>query len=173
MRITGGELSSLRIPTRFASHVRPSTDRVRESLFNSLQNQGLIEGAQVLDLFAGSGIMSAEFVSRGASEVTALDRDGKNIVNLKVLRELHQRLNGLVIVKGDVWKWTPEQSFDLIFADPPYDMPGIQSLPDRLLPWLKPGGKLLIEHKPQVQFAQPSEQTRTYGSTTITIFVQA
>ncbi len=173
MRITGGELSSLRIPTRFASHVRPSTDRVRESLFNSLQNQGLIEGAQVLDLFAGSGIMSAEFVSRGASEVTALDRDGKNIANLKVLRELHERLNGLVIVKGDVWKWSPEQGYDLIFADPPYDMPGIQSLPDRLLPWLKPGGKLLIEHKPQVQFAHPSEQTRTYGSTTITIFVQA
>ena len=80
---------------------------------------------------------------------------------------------GLQIVKGDVWKWNPEQSFDLIFADPPYDMPGIQSLPDRLLPWLKPGGKLLIEHKPQVQFAQHSEQTRTYGSTTITIFVQA
>ena len=173
MRITGGELSGLRIPTRFASHVRPSTDRVRESLFNSLQNQGLIEGAQVLDLFAGSGIMSAEFVSRGASEVTALDRDGKNIANLKELKAMHPLLSTLQIVKGDVWKWNPEQSFDLIFADPPYDMPGIQSLPDRLLPWLKPGGKLLIEHKPQVQFAQPSEQTRTYGSTTITIFVQA
>ena len=86
---------------------------------------------------------------------------------------MHPLLSTLQIVKGDVWKWNPEQSFDLIFADPPYDMPGIQSLPDRLLPWLKPGGKLLIEHKPQVQFAQPSEQTRTYGSTTITIFVQA
>jgi 16S rRNA (guanine966-N2)-methyltransferase len=172
MRITGGELSSLRIPTRFASHVRPSTDRVRESLFNSLQNQGLIEGADVLDLFAGSGIMSAEFLSRGAAAVTALDRDGKNIANLKSLKALHDRLSILDIVKADVWKWQPGVLYDLIFADPPYDMPSIQSLPDRLLPWLKPGGKLLVEHKPQVQFAQPSEQTRTYGSTTITIFVQ-
>ena len=73
----------------------------------------------------------------------------------------------------DLMRTLPDACFDMIFADPPYDMPGIQSLPDRLLPWLKPGGKLLIEHKPQVQFAQPSEQTRTYGSTTITIFVQA
>jgi len=171
MRITGGELSGLRIPTRFASHVRPSTDRVRESLFNSLQNQDLIEGAQVLDLFSGSGIMSAEFLSRGAAAVTALDMDAKNMANLKALKAMHPLLEPLSIVKGDVWKWAPEERFDLIFADPPYDMPGIQSLPDRLLTWLKPGGKLLLEHRPQLVFAQPSEQTRTYGSTTITIFV--
>ena len=79
MRITGGNLKGWVIPAKFASHVRPSTDRMRESLFNSLIHQVGIEGKTVLDLFSGSGIIAAEFLSRGAEAVVSVDMDGKNI----------------------------------------------------------------------------------------------
>jgi 16S rRNA (guanine966-N2)-methyltransferase len=79
MRITGGELKSRIIPANFANHVRPSTDRVRESLFNTVNHQKGIQDAQVLDLFSGSGIIALEFLSRGAAQVISIDKDKKNI----------------------------------------------------------------------------------------------
>ncbi len=87
MRITGGDLKGRQLHTGFANHVRPSTDRVRESLFNSLQNQINLSDSIVLDLFSGSGIIALEFISRNTPLVLSVDLDKKNIAFQKQIRQ--------------------------------------------------------------------------------------
>ena len=186
MRVTGGHLKGRIIPTQFASHVRPSTDRVRESLFNSLDHQKGIADTRVLDLFSGSGIIALEFLTREAQAVYSIDLDKKNIAHQKhiakswELQNWHiatgnalnplstlskNRLNGFE-------EGTTPPLFDFIFADPPYAMPNIQGLPQLLMPLLAPQGWLIIEHKPQLVFAEQEFAKKEYGSTTMTIFAK-
>ncbi len=166
MRITGGELKGRQLLPGFANHVRPSTDRVRESLFNSLQNQINLSETTVLDLFSGSGIIALEFLSRYTASVTSVDLDKKNIAYQKNIRQewkiTHQKLSQKTthsqdgnatmensttpraisgsweIIMADIWKFIPKvnEKFDVIFADPPYHMPNVQQLPTLLLPLL-------------------------------------
>jgi len=179
MRITGGELTSRIIPAQFANHVRPSTDRVRESLFNTLNHQKGISETQILDLFSGSGIVALEFLSRGATQVISIDKDKKNITHQKAIQK-SWALNSWAIAMGDAL--TVEKTlekcglqmppFDIIFADPPYDMPDIQGLVSILMPLLADQGWLIIEHKPQLVFAEQELLKKEYGSTTMTIFAK-
>ena len=179
MRITGGELKSRIIPAQFAKHVRPSTDRVRESLFNALNHQKGISETRVLDLFAGSGIIALEFLSRGATQVISIDNDKKNITHQKHIKQ-SWKLETWSIAMGDAL--TVEKTlekcglclpqFDIIFADPPYDMPNIQGLVSLFMPLLADQGWLIIEHKPQLVFAEKELLKKEYGSTTMTIFAK-
>lgn len=179
MRITGGNLTSRIIPAQFANHVRPSTDRVRESLFNTLNHQKGISETQILDLFSGSGIIALEFLSRGATQVISIDKDKKNITHQKAIQK-SWALNSWAIAMGDAL--TVEKTlekcglqippFDIIFADPPYDMPDIQGLVSILMPLLADQGWLIIEHKPQLVFAEQELLKKEYGSTTMTIFAK-
>jgi len=179
MRITGGELTSRIIPAQFANHVRPSTDRVRESLFNTLNHQKGISETQILDLFSGSGIVALEFLSRGATQVISIDKDKKNITHQKAIQK-NWELNSWAIAMGDAL--TVEKTlekcglqmpqFDIIFADPPYDMADIQGLVSILMPLLADQGWLIIEHKPQLVFAEQELLKKEYGSTTMTIFAK-
>jgi 16S rRNA (guanine(966)-N(2))-methyltransferase RsmD len=179
MRITGGNLTSRIIPAQFANHVRPSTDRVRESLFNTLNHQKGISETQILDLFSGSGIIALEFLSRGATQVISIDKDKKNITHQKKIKQSWE-LNSWAIAMGDAL--TVEKTlekcglqmpqFDIIFADPPYDMPDIQGLVSILMPLLADQGWLIIEHKPQLVFAEQELLKKEYGSTTMTIFAK-
>ena len=179
MRITGGELTSRIIPAQFANHVRPSTDRVRESLFNTLNHQKGISETQILDLFSGSGIIALEFLSRGATQVISIDKDKKNNTHQKAIQK-SWALNSWAIAMGDAL--TVEKTlekcglqmppFDIIFADPPYDMPDIQGLVSILMPLLADQGWLIIEHKPQLVFAEQELLKKEYGSTTMTIFAK-
>ena len=179
MRITGGHLTSRIIPAQFANHVRPSTDRVRESLFNTLNHQKGISETQILDLFSGSGIIALEFLSRGATQVISIDKDKKNITHQKAIQK-SWALNQWHVIFGDAL--TPQKSiekiglsmppFDIIFADPPYDMPDIQGLVSILMPLLADQGWLIIEHKPQLVFAEQELLKKEYGSTTMTIFAK-
>lgn len=179
MRVTGGSLKGRIIPTQFANHVRPSTDRVRESLFNSLDHQKGISHTQVLDLFSGSGIIALEFISREAKGVYSIDLDKKNIKHQKSIVEEWQ-LPQWHIATGNAL--TPALTlqknglnipqFDIIFADPPYAMPDIQGLYALLFPLLAPQGWLIIEHKPQLVFAEQELLKKEYGSTTMTIFAK-
>ena len=186
MRVTGGSLKGRIIPSNFADHVRPSTDRVRESLFNSLDHQKGIADANVLDLFSGSGIIALEFLTREAQSVFSIDLDKKNIAHQKHIAQTwnlpqwhiatgnaltpiqtltKNRLQGF---EAD----EPKPQFDIIFADPPYAMPDIQGLHGLLYPLLLPGGWLIIEHKPQLVFAEQEFLKKEYGSTTMTIFAK-
>jgi 16S rRNA (guanine(966)-N(2))-methyltransferase RsmD len=179
MRVTGGNLTSRIIPAQFANHVRPSTDRVRESLFNTLNHQKGISETQILDLFSGSGIVALEFLSRGATQVISIDKDKKNITHQKKIKQSWE-LNSWAIAMGDAL--TVEKTlekcglqmpqFDIIFADPPYDMPDIQGLVSILMPLLADQGWLIIEHKPQLVFAEQELLKKEYGSTTMTIFAK-
>lgn len=173
MRVTGGILKGWVIPTKFASHVRPSTDRMRESLFNSMVHQFGIEGKRVLDLFSGSGIVAAEFLSREASWVTSVDLDGKNIQQQKLMQK-ERMLENWEILKMNIYKFVPqkEEKYDIIFADPPYDIPNIQEFPKMFSEWLTDDGILILEHKPQLQFHEPYLLKKDYGSTTCTIFAK-
>lgn len=185
MRITGGDLKGRIIPAHFANHVRPSTDRVRESLFNSLEHQKGIGQSRVLDLFSGSGIIALEFLSREAEAVYSIDLDKKNIIHQKEIAKDWQ-IGNWYIAAGNAL--TPQASilkykfhgdsihhiepFDIIFADPPYGMPNIQGLPQLLTPLLATDGWIIIEHKPQLVFAEQEILKKEYGSTTMTIFAK-
>ncbi len=205
MRITGGELKGRQLLTGFANHVRPSTDRVRESLFNSLQNQINLAETSVLDLFSGSGIIALEFLSRYTASVTSVDLDKKNIAYQKNIRQewriSHEKLSlesklpadksnstpttssasvgNWEIIMADIWKYIPKvtDTYDVIFADPPYHMPNVQQLPSLLIPLLNPQNPdsvLLFEHKPQLQFPSSStpQSVKNYGSSIISFFKQ-
>jgi 16S rRNA (guanine(966)-N(2))-methyltransferase RsmD len=171
MRITGGDLKGWVIPSKFASHVRPSTDRMRESLFNTLMHQFGIEEKKVLDLFSGSGVIAAEFLSRGAESVISVDMDYKNIEHQKLMKQM-RNLENWNIVKSDVFKYVPQEKFDIVFADPPYHIANIQQLPSMANDWLTDDGILILEHKPQIQFHEESLLKKEYGSTSCTIFAK-
>lgn len=173
MRVTGGNLKGWVIPTKFASHVRPSTDRMRESLFNSLVHQFGIEGKRILDLFSGSGIVAAEFLSRDAEKVTSVDLDSKNIFQQKLMQK-ERMLENWEILKLNIYKFVPQkgEKFDIIFADPPYDIPNIQEFPKMFSEWLSDDGIIILEHKPQLQFHEDYLLKKDYGSTTCTIFAK-
>lgn len=172
MRVTGGKLKGWVLPHGFALHVRPSTDRMRESLFNLLEHHQGIEDIAVLDLFSGSGIIAAEFISRGANRVVSVDLDAKNIIHQKKVKQMREGASIWEINKADVFKFIQktEERFDVIFADPPYALPDLQSLPDLVLPLLKEGGWFIFEHQPQLVFKQPVIMRKDYGQTSCSIF---
>ncbi|MFD2164387.1 RsmD family RNA methyltransferase [Paradesertivirga mongoliensis] len=175
MRIIGGKLKGLRFfpPTNLP--VRPTTDMAKEALFNILNNQLDFEGLKVLDLFSGTGNISMEFASRSAAEVVSVDINMGCIKYLKDISKKHQ-VDNIVPFKADVFKFLKEETetFDLIFADPPYDLPQIPLIAeivfDRNL--LKPEGVLIIEHPSHKKLDNHpnfSEQ-RKYGHSSFSFF---
>lgn len=171
MRITGGQFKGHPLPMKFASHVRPSTDKMRESMFNMLSNQLNYEELNVLDLFSGSGIIALEFLSRSVKRVVSVDLDGKNIQHQKKIKEDKQCFQW-EIIKADVFKYlqnSPEK-FDVIFADPPYAMPNLQNLVPLVRPLLNDGGIFLFEHQPRLVFDPPAVREKDYGSSKLSVF---
>jgi len=171
MRVTGGLFKGHPLPMKFASHVRPSTDKMRESMFNMLANQLDFAELTVLDLFSGSGIIALEFISRGAKRVVSVDLDGKNIHHQKKIKEEKQCLQW-EIMKADVFKHlqNSQEKYDLIFADPPYAMPNLQNLVSLVRPHLNEDGIFLFEHQPRLVFDPPPTREKDYGSSKLSIF---
>ncbi len=175
MRITGGFLKGRPLKFRFPDHVRPTTDFSRESLFNYLSNHFSIEKMNVLDLFSGSGIMALEFISRGSPKVLSVDSDPKNH---KIYQQISSewRLNEIWENKKnkveDFISKSPIEAFSVIFADPPYDMPNIQNLPNLCMPLLKDEGIMILEHKPDLVFPIKFTVQKQYGSSAFTIFAK-
>jgi len=123
MRITGGVARGIPLSMGKARDLRPATDRMREAVFSSLGP--MVEGARVLDLFAGTGAYGLEAWSRGAREVCAVERDGRAVAALKgnrqaVARSLGRDAAAVEVRTADLYKWEPAGRFELIFADPPY-----------------------------------------------------
>jgi 16S rRNA (guanine966-N2)-methyltransferase len=121
MRVVAGELGGRRLVSPTGTTTRPTTDRVREAIFNSLSSAGLIEGALVADLFAGSGALGIEALSRGAERCVFVER------NRAALRALDENLDtlGLTersrVITSDVLSAVASIDADIAFADPPYD----------------------------------------------------
>ncbi len=174
MRIIRGKYGRRRfdVPTNISA--RPTTDFARENIFNVLENLIDFEGKTALDLFAGTGAITFELLSRGCAEVTAVE---KAATQYNFIRKVAQQLNvsNLRLIKGDVFRFLDSGAapFDFIFADPPYDMPDFAAVPGKILgsKLLKPG-TLVVEHSRNHDFSQLPGffEHRVYGSVNFSLF---
>lgn len=154
--------------------VRPTTDFAKEGLFNILANRIDFEGIEVLDLFSGTGHISLEFSSRGASRVLSVDKHFKCV---SFLRDTAAQLGlGVTTVKEDVFRFLAacHDKFDLIFADPPYDLPNIPDIHKHVFEngMLKENGMLIIEHGPGTDLStlEGFTNSRRYGNVNFSFF---
>jgi len=175
MRIISGTYRGRRLSPPKNITARPTTDFAKESLFNLLNNRIDFEGIDMLDLFAGTGGIGIECVSRGAREVTAVEiaHVQQNWI-LSCCKTLGIR--NLSLIRGDVFKFLSgcRARYDLIFADPPYALESLPTLPDVILERdiLKEDGWLVIEHGKDTDFsAHPRYvEMRSYGSVHFSFF---
>ncbi|OOQ62251.1 16S rRNA (guanine(966)-N(2))-methyltransferase RsmD [Mucilaginibacter pedocola] len=175
MRIIGGKLKGLRLNPPKNLPVRPTTDLAKEALFNILLNQIEFEDITVLDLFSGTGNISMEFASRGAAQVTSVDRSQQCVFYLKDTSRQHG-LKQIQTFKADVFKYLAMETeqYDLVFADPPYDLNKIPEIPkivfDKQL--LKPGGLLIVEHQSMQNLSSHPAfvEQRRYGHSSFSFF---
>ena len=125
IRIIGGKWRGSKIPVTDAEGLRPTPDRIRETLFNWLARY--CPGATVLDCFAGSGVLGLEALSRGASSLVALEQNPGALANLRKLAEKFDK-DAIKIVSGDTLDSIAQlqQKFDLVFIDPPYARPELR-----------------------------------------------
>jgi len=157
-------------------HTRPTTDIAKEGLFNILQNRIDFEGLKTLDLFGGTGSISYELASRGASDLTVVEKDGpmfqfikKTVTDLKI--------ENCRVINTDVFKFIEEstESFDFVFAGPPYALTRIDELPVKLFqkPILNADGWFVLEHTPCNDYATFPffKMARNYGTTIFSFFV--
>jgi 16S rRNA (guanine966-N2)-methyltransferase len=175
MRIIGGTLRGLRLNPPKNLPVRPTTDLAKEALFNILQNQIEFEGIKVLDLFSGTGNISLEFASRGAEQVVSVDRSIQCVHYLKDTAKQHG-LNQVKAFKDDVFKYLQleTEQFDLVFADPPYDLNRIPDIPKIVFDknMLLPGGLLIVEHQSLQNLSNHPAfvEQRKYGHSSFSFF---
>ncbi|MBP5535925.1 MAG: 16S rRNA (guanine(966)-N(2))-methyltransferase RsmD [Bacteroidales bacterium] len=175
MRIIAGTLRGRRLEPPANLPVRPTTDMARESLFNILNNYVDYEECDVLDLFAGTGAVSVEFVSRGARSVTSIDINAACTDFIKAT-SVRLGLNNMHVVRADAFDLLKRanRTFDIIFADPPYAMENLETLPDLVFEkgLLKPDGILVVEHSKEHSFDTHPHywQHRRYGKVNFTFF---
>jgi len=175
VRIISGKLKGRSIAAPANLPVRPTTDFAKESLFNILSNRIEYEELIVLDLFCGTGNISYEFASRGVGSITAVDDNFKCSSFVKETAEKFQ-LTNIKVVKYDVFRFLKSTpfSFDIIFADPPYEMDKIESIANIVFEkkLLNSKGWLIIEHSDKTKLsALPFfYEARSYGKVNFSIF---
>ena len=174
MRIIRGKYGRRRFDVPKNITARPTTDFARENIFNVIENLIDIDGIEALDLFAGTGAISLELLSRGAARVTAVE---KAMTQYAFIRRTAEQLGeqNLNLIKGDVFKFlaAPHEKFDFIFADPPYDLPRFGEIPQLVLQAdiLQPDGFFIIEHSRAYDFSTLPGfvDHRIYGSVNFSI----
>jgi 16S rRNA (guanine966-N2)-methyltransferase len=164
MRIIGGELGGRRVnPPAKMPYTRPTTDIAKEGLFNILQNNLDLAALKTLDLFGGTGSISYELASRGARDLTVVEKDSVMFAFIeKSVKELG--LSAFFkVIRMDVFRFIAQcaATFDFIFAGPPYALATIDELPRRVAPLLNDKGWFVLEHT-----------QRNYGTTVFSIFVK-
>lgn len=175
MRIISGTHKSRRIQAPKNLPVRPTTDISKEALFNILVNNFDLQDVLVLDLFAGTGNITYEFASRGATGVVSIDLELRCVDFIrKTAKELG--FEGVLSFRSDAFRFLSktENTYDIIFCDPPYELEGVEEIPktvmDRKL--LKEDGWLILEHSRDYDFSNlPGfHQKRKYGKVNFSIF---
>lgn len=177
MRIIGGRLKgqTIKLPVSYAA--RPTTDFAREGLFNILGNEYEFEDLKILDLFGGTGAISYEFASRGASRVYCVEmsRDNASFIKTEAVR---LGLDNVTMVRDNVFDFLPvcREKFDVIFADPPYALEGLETIPDKVFARdiLHPGCYFILEHGDGHSFRNHPYfvKERSYGRVHFTFFVK-
>lgn len=176
MRVTGGIYGGRPLKAASGMVSRPTTDKVRESIFNILMND--VEGTEVLDIFAGSGALGIEAVSRGAASAIFIEKGFHQAEAIKAnLQSLELSLR---LIKSDFKAacnllQDEERQFDLIFADPPYDKFSPDNVAEVVAQYnlLRPDGFLIIEHKFGVGMTDSRFKLlkrRKFGQTEVTFY---
>lgn len=174
MRIVGGKLKGLQFHAPAKLPVRPTTDMAKEALFNILLNSYDFDECSVLDLFTGTGNISIEFASREVGNITSVDKHPGCVAWLKTVKDKYQL--AIDIRKADAFKFLEQTSekYDIIFADPPYDLPNIPLLPQLVAKHqlLKENGVLVVEHPSMLKLDQQPgySETRKYGYSSFSFF---
>lgn len=174
MRIIRGKYKGKRLTAPKVIKARPTTDFAKEALFNVLENEYEFEGLEVLDLFAGIGSISFEFASRGAKRVDSVDIALQSIKYInKIGAELEMPIRAF---KYDAFTYLkkPHYVYDIVFADPPYGMEGLDKIPLAVFEhkMLKEYGVLIIEHDKKTDLSSHPNfiKTRNYGKVNFSFF---
>ena len=155
---------------------RPTTDFAKENLFNILVNHMDIEGCTVVDLFAGTGSISYEFASRGAAEIITVEKNKNHFAFIqRTVKELG--FKNIRLFRTDVFIAVEKlrgRQFDIVFADPPYDLPAIAEIPAAIFNnnLVKEEGIAIVEHPATTDFSDLPffQEKRVYGSVNFSIF---
>ncbi|HEY0976568.1 MAG TPA: 16S rRNA (guanine(966)-N(2))-methyltransferase RsmD [Flavobacteriales bacterium] len=179
MRIVGGIHKGRRVDPPKTMLARPTTDFAKEGLFNILQHSIPLEGIRVLDLFAGSGNISLEFLSRGAEQVISVEQDATlHAYQQRLAREVNITTQWLH-VRSDVFAHLGRSApggatFDIVFADPPFHLEGTEKLPAlvRERGLLADDGLMIVEHPKDVDMQHDPwfDRTRVYGNVHFSFF---
>ena len=181
MRIITGKYKGRHFDIPRSFKARPTTDFAKENIFNVLVQYVDFEDAEALDLFSGTGSISLELLSRGCKQVVSveLDRDHHRFITECVKKLMGNNVGTvpqIIPIRGDVFRFLKscKQQYDLIFADPPYALKELATLPDIILErqLLKAEGIFVLEHGKDYDFSQHPHfvEHRAYGSVNFSIF---
>lgn len=175
MRIIGGKYRGRKIIPPSGFKARPTTDFARESLFNILNNRVDFEDITVLDLFSGTGSISYEFASRGAKEIHLVEIDMKHIAGIKrIIKDIGFENIRSVHIDVRAFLKTCFQKYDIVFADPPYDLPWLKEIPSLVTGSgiINDDGFFILEHPRNMSFAGHEQffENRNYGSVNFSFF---
>ena len=175
MRIISGKYGGRRLSPPKNITARPTTDFAKESLFNLLNNRIDFEDIDMLDLFAGTGGIGLEFISRGAREVTAVEL--AHVQQNFIISSCKQLgINNLTVIRGDVFRYINacRIRYDFIYADPPYALNRLPEIPDLIFEYelLKENGMFVLEHSKSNDFSNHPHfvEKRVYGSVNFSFF---
>jgi len=175
MRIVGGEFKGRIFNPGKNFRARPTTDFAKEGLFNILENRYDISQLKVLDLFSGTGSISYEFASRGCTDITLVELD---YVHLRFIKQVvaQLQLKGVKPFQSDIFRFIGKQKspYDIIFADPPFELPQLQEIPGLVLKSGLMGEKslLILEHPKRYDFSsfEGFQELRKYGNVRFSFF---
>ena len=175
MRIIGGKYKGRRIVPPGNFKARPTTDFAREGLFNILNNRVDFESVTVLDLFSGTGSMSYEFASRGASEVHLVEKDKVHISGIRrIIKDIGFDNIRPIHIDVKAYLKTCSYKYDIVFADPPYDLPWLKELPELVIQAgiIKDDGFFVLEHPKGIGFSYNTLffEHRNYGGVNFSFF---
>lgn len=175
MRIIGGTLKGKKLIAPSNLPARPTTDFAREALFNILKHRINLTGIHALDLFGGLGGISFELISRGVNTLIYVDIHPGCVAFVKQSAKQFDTKN-IIPVKANVWNYLKKtkQKFDFVFADPPFDLPQVELLPNAVFETdcLSEGAIFVLEHCERVDFSSHPRFTehRKYGAVHFSFF---
>lgn len=179
MRVISGIYKRRRFDVPRTFKARPTTDFAKENLFNVLNNYiDFEDGVSALDLFAGTGSISIELVSRGCDRVISIEKEPAHFAFIRKIME-EVKTDKCIPIRGDVFKYLSScrEQFDFIFADPPYALKGLETIPEYIFKneLLIEGGLFVLEHGKDNNFEDNPHflERRVYGSVNFSIFRQS
>ncbi|GET33445.1 methyltransferase [Prolixibacter bellariivorans] len=178
MRIIGGEFKGRHFSPGSSFKARPTTDFAKENLFNILIHRIDLDEISVLDLFGGTGSITLEFVSRGCGKVTCVEKNYRHFSFIQATVKTLGVEKAVHLIKGDVFRFLEKSAgkYDLIFADPPYALPNLETLPELIFQHelLTPDGIFILEHGKTNSFESHPQfsELRKYGSVHFSMFSQ-